>query len=134
MAQFCRLTLAGPEGPDRGKKVFRSGMWLGALSGAQIWAAPFEGSRLQKAPPENPEFRGMPLRQERSGTQKKGSIRSRAGVDAGRHQRVSKSGPAGGGGRGTDDDCTADDGALGCGFFLLRDRDRGCWLGRRRRR
>src|ERR1700680_1567505 len=40
-----------------------------------------------------------------------------SGVDAGRHQRVSKSGPPGGGGRGTDDDCTADDCALGCGGF-----------------
>jgi hypothetical protein len=60
----------------------------------------------------------MPLRQDKKRDPKdKDSTRSRAGVDARRHQRVSKSGPAGGGGRGTDDDCTAADGALGCGFF-----------------
>jgi len=40
-----------------------------------------------------------------------------SGVVAGRHQRVSKSGPPGGGGRGADGDCTADDCALGCGVF-----------------
>src|SRR5258707_760321 len=39
-----------------------------------------------------------------------------------RHQRESTSGPAGGGGRGTDDDCTADDCALGCGGL-------GCGIG-----
>jgi hypothetical protein len=38
------------------------------------------------------------------------------------HQRESKSGPAGGGGRGTDDGCTAGDCALGCGGL-------GCGIG-----
>src|SRR2546429_5977265 len=53
-----------------------------------------------------------------------------------RHQRESTSGPAGGGGRGTGDDCTADDCALGCGGFcggaqaasLGRDRGPGVRL------
>ena len=59
----------------------------------------------------------MPLRQDKKRHPKEGIDEVPRGVDSGRPQRVSKSGPAGGGGRGTDDDCTADDGALGCGFF-----------------
>src|SRR6266478_3968361 len=44
------------------------------------------------------------------------------------HQRESKVGPAGGGGRGTDDDCTADGCILGCGGFCC-GMEAACWDG-----
>src|SRR6266436_2036693 len=47
---------------------------------------------------------------------------AREAISARGHQRESTSGPAGGGGRGTDDDCAADGCALGCGGL-------GCGIG-----
>src|SRR5713226_8871534 len=45
------------------------------------------------------------------------------------HQRESEDGPAGGSGRGTDDDCTADDCALGCGGLGCGMGAACCWDG-----
>jgi hypothetical protein len=58
MAQFCRLTLAGPEGPDRGKKIFRSGMWLGRSKARKSRQRHPKDQGCKRQPTENPEFSG----------------------------------------------------------------------------
>jgi hypothetical protein len=65
MAQFCRLTLAGPERPGSGKKSFsfRDAVW-GALRRANPGSA-IRRIKAVKGNPENPELSGMLLRQDK---------------------------------------------------------------------
>jgi len=64
MAQFCRLTLAGPEGPDRGKNVFRSGSGLGRDEARKSGQRHSKDQGCKRQPPKIQNSVGMPLRQD----------------------------------------------------------------------